>query len=417
VTVASYAAQPPRVDYVEDGVTLVHSIPFKFFDAADLTVKRITADGETETLLVSPTHYSITGGAVAGVCATGSITMVAGGDAGDTLRIDRNTALSQLVVYDPTDEFPARSHQEAIDRLEMEIQEIRRDMLTRRDVFDIIVATLIAGPGIDFDIDNVGGHITINNTLLDPAVFAQTIYNILREGAGIDISLDTILNLITISSAQLTDLPDCVMLSGDQQDYDGAFGGTGSRLTTEDVQDIIGGMILAGTGITAAYDDTLGKVTVGCSITQYTDEQVRDTMAVALVAGTAITLNVDDPGNTITINSTALDATYKGIVPTVRSGAFDFANNMNGRATVYDGSAANATLRLEADVALDDGWTHVVRVKPGHGPLTIHRVTSGVTLYVNGGTTSADATIVAGGEATIIRQDDNEFTITGVGVS
>jgi hypothetical protein len=415
MTVATYAAQPPRDDIVEDGVTTVHSIPFKFFDAAEIVVTRILVDG-TEILLAQPTHYSVTGGAVDGVAALGSITKVNGGIDGATLRIDRNTALSQLVVYDPTDDFPARSHQEAIDRLEMQIQEIRRDLITRADVVAIILATLIPGTGIDFDVDEEGGTITINNTMLDPAVLAQTIYNILNEGAGIDITLDEIRNLITITAAQLDDLPDCVMLSGDQQTYDGAFAGSGgSGLTTEDVQDIVGGMILNGTGITKAYDDTAGTLTIGCSVTPYTDEQARDALGTALQSGTLIALVDDDAGDHITINSTALAPAYAGVVPADHAGAFAFTNAMNGLSTNWTGGAAAITIDPEATTALADGWAHVVR-NNGSAAITIHRG-AGVSLHVNGATASADATIAVGGVATINRWGDDDFTIVGPGVS
>jgi hypothetical protein len=235
-------------------------------------------------------------------------------------------------------------------------------------------------------------------------------------GTGITLDYDAPLHRITISAAQLEDLPDCVMLSGDQQSYDGAFGGGGGGgLTSADVQTIVGGMILADTGITVDYDAVAATVTIGCSIVEYTDEMARDAFGAALNPGTSILITVDDPGDEITIDSTALAAPYAGVVPTGHAGAFDFSDAMNGKSTNWTGGAAAITIRDQADVALSDGWAHVVR-NNGAAPITIHRDTA-VALYVNGGLGSADATIAIGGVATINRWGDDEFTIVGPGVS
>lgn len=433
MTVASYAAAPPRVRYDEDGVTVLHSVPFQFFDAAELTVTRILVDG-TEILLTTPTHYSVAGGNG----EVGSITKISGGVDGAVLQIDRNTALSQLAVYAPGDDFPSDQTEEAFDRLEMEVQEIRRDLLTEDDIFDILVATLIAGDQISFDVDAEGGTITINNDMADPDVLAGLLGGVLLAGFGIELTEGA--GTITIAST-VTSVgeQDALLLASSVGD--GSTGAEDVRtimaatlvglgltiavddiantitidatqgVTLEVIRDAIGSALVAGSGVTVTVDDAGNTITIAVD-----DERIRDAIGTCLVAGSGVSITVDDGANTITIAASGLDATYKGIVPTVQSGAFDFSDAMNGRATTYDGSAANATLRDEADVALADGWTHVVWVSPGDGPLTIHRDTA-VALYVNGAVVSADATIAAGGQATIHRKADDVFTIVGVGLT
>jgi hypothetical protein len=67
MTVPIYVAQPPRADYVEDGVTLLRGVPYKFFDHDELTVKRIAVDGTETLLIILDVDYTVTGGAVDGV--------------------------------------------------------------------------------------------------------------------------------------------------------------------------------------------------------------------------------------------------------------------------------------------------------------------------------------------------------------
>ena len=76
---------------------------------------------------------------------------------------------------------------------------------------------------------------------------------------------------------------------------------------TEATQDVVGSLIVAGTGITATYNDATGELTLEASGSGgggLDAEGVRDVMAATLVAGTGVTITEDDGLNTITIDAT-----------------------------------------------------------------------------------------------------------------
>ena len=69
-----------------------------------------------------------------------------------------------------------------------------------------------------------------------------------------------------------------------------------------------------------------------------------------------------------------------------------------------------------ASTSYDVGSVIVIRNAVGAGALTIARG-AGVSLYTNGGTTSANASIAAGGVATLIHEATDTWIIIGVGVT
>jgi hypothetical protein len=373
MTMPTDVASPPRQSYVENGVTTVHPIPFKFVDAADISVVRILANG-TRIPLVQPADYTVQGGGY----DVGQITKATGGVAAATITIDRNTPRSQLVDLLAGDAFPEESQDHAFDRLTMIVQELARDSITAAMLPDILAATLVQGAGIQ--IVRAGAKFTIVCTV-----------------DGID------------------KLADCLLLSGDQQG--GGSGSTGGVSLAEQVRDIIG-LALEGTGaVSVTANDAGDVITIDVpTSTILTAEDVRDIIGAALIGTGAINVTPNDAGDVITISTTALDASYEGIVPTGHAANFDFADNMNGRGTLWTGGAGIATIRLEADVPLPDGWTHRIR-NTGGGNLQIKRVTAGVNLFKNGATVSADAILAPGGTVTLERWAANDFTITGTKLS
>lgn len=121
MTVSSSAA---RADYVGNGVTDTHAVPFRFLANADLQVLRtVTATGVSTPLILDSLGadgYSVTG---AGQPSGGEITEITPPPTGTTLTILRAVSRTQLTDYIPNDPFPAESHERAIDKLTMIVQE------------------------------------------------------------------------------------------------------------------------------------------------------------------------------------------------------------------------------------------------------------------------------------------------------
>jgi hypothetical protein len=99
------------------GVTTFSITAFTFLDADELLVVRNTAG--VPTTLVKDTDYTVSGGNN----STGSITTPSAIAAGSTLLVTRVTKKTQLTSYTTGDRFPATTHERALDKLTMLVQE------------------------------------------------------------------------------------------------------------------------------------------------------------------------------------------------------------------------------------------------------------------------------------------------------
>jgi len=98
-----------EIEYAGDGVSTVFSVPFVFDTSADLKVVRTDTDGNAVEL---STGYSVSGGGG----STGSVTLSTALASGYTLTISDDPDLTQPVDYVANDDFPAESHEDALDR-------------------------------------------------------------------------------------------------------------------------------------------------------------------------------------------------------------------------------------------------------------------------------------------------------------
>jgi hypothetical protein len=396
----------PRIEYLENGVTTTFNIPFQFLAAADIVVTSIDELG-AETVLHA--GYAIVGGDG----ETGQLIKDAAGVDGSTLRIERYTPRAQQTDYQQNGEFPAESHERALDRSMMIDQEQDARILDPDAIRELIAALLHPGSGISITYDPDAKLITIANTF-GAEFIRDTIAATLDGGPGVTITADDLLDKIHISVPALTELAGCVKLSGDAGGATGGIGGVGGP-SGEAIVDLIASVLVAGTGMQIVYNDAGDQITFN-NLASYTDEQARDAIGAALVAGSRISITVNDAGDQITIASDALAPDYAGIVPIVEAGAFNFDDTMCGRGILYTGGAAAATIRNQAVHALRSGWVVTIRNK-GTGPLTI-ALGGAVLLYVNGaGAPAANATIAQGGWATLQRWGADDLTIAGPGVS
>jgi hypothetical protein len=118
-----------KLQYDCDGVTTTFNYTFKIWDDSDLDVI-ITSAGGVETQLTLTTDYTVTG---AGVDAGGTIVLVdpaTDAPSGSTLTVMRDVPYTQETDYTEGDDFPAEAHEDALDKLLMQILQLKM-MLSR----------------------------------------------------------------------------------------------------------------------------------------------------------------------------------------------------------------------------------------------------------------------------------------------
>lgn len=113
------SSQVSSVSYLGDGVTTLLPVPYYFLEQTHLLVTRVNLDASTSTLILG-SDYSVSG---AGNQAGGSITMFVAPAIGVQIIIDRAVPATQETDYVPNDPFPAESHERALDKLTMLVQQ------------------------------------------------------------------------------------------------------------------------------------------------------------------------------------------------------------------------------------------------------------------------------------------------------
>lgn len=107
-----------RGDYNCNGSTQAFSIPFQFFLNTEVQVIKTdtTVSPAVVTTLALTTDYTVSGGAG----STGTFTTVATFPTGIKLSVLPNLPFTQQAHYVPNDPFPAETHEQALDRLDMQ---------------------------------------------------------------------------------------------------------------------------------------------------------------------------------------------------------------------------------------------------------------------------------------------------------
>lgn len=119
------SSETRRADYLGDGATTDFATGFRFLQDQDLKViVTVTATG-VESEKVLNTDYTVTG---SGLDAGGTVTMNTAPISGEKLTILRNLAITQETDYVENDPFPAESHERALDKLTMIVQQQQDDI-------------------------------------------------------------------------------------------------------------------------------------------------------------------------------------------------------------------------------------------------------------------------------------------------
>lgn len=153
-----------RVQYATNGTTGPWTVPFYFLADEHLAVY-YAADG-VETLLELSTDYGVTG---AGDESGGTVTTATAYASGGTITIIRDVPATQETDYVETDSFPAESHEAALDKLTMLVQQ-QKEALTRAIVVPVSEDAPDPIPPIDTRADMLFAFGALGQpTVYDPA--------------------------------------------------------------------------------------------------------------------------------------------------------------------------------------------------------------------------------------------------------
>jgi hypothetical protein len=109
--------------YNGDNTTTAFSFTFPIHGGNELQVIERSALG-TETVKSLNTHYTITDNGAAG----GTVTFGTAPATGTTIVLLRDTSLTQEVDYVSNDPFPAETHEGALDKLTLQVQEVQEEV-------------------------------------------------------------------------------------------------------------------------------------------------------------------------------------------------------------------------------------------------------------------------------------------------
>ena len=111
-----------QAQYVGNGVSQTFAIPFYFLVDTDIKISKKTAATGAVSVLTLNSDYTLTG---AGNGAGGSATLVVAPASGDQILIERNVVAVQQTAYPSNSVFPSASHEMALDRLTMLVQQLQ----------------------------------------------------------------------------------------------------------------------------------------------------------------------------------------------------------------------------------------------------------------------------------------------------
>lgn len=113
-----------KVSYSGNGATTTFAYTFKVFAATDLKVYIRDASG-TETLQTITTHYTVSN---VGNASGGNVDFVTPPSGTDKVIIQRVLPLTQTFDYVLNDPFPSDSHEDGLDKLTLQIQQVQEEV-------------------------------------------------------------------------------------------------------------------------------------------------------------------------------------------------------------------------------------------------------------------------------------------------
>jgi hypothetical protein len=117
------SSEQSSVSYVGNGATTTFAIPYYFLDKTHIVVSLTSSNGVAIPKVLD-VDYTVTG---AGNQAGGSLTFNVAPPNLSSLVILRVVPVTQLTDYQPNDDFPAESHERALDKLTMITQQLSEE--------------------------------------------------------------------------------------------------------------------------------------------------------------------------------------------------------------------------------------------------------------------------------------------------
>ena len=112
--------------YTGDGTTTAFSFTFEILETTDIKVIVVTTATGVESVRAigtGSTNYAVTG---TGNVNGGTVTFVTAPTASETVFLMRNMSFTQPTDYRTNDPFPAETHENALDRMALQIQQVSR---------------------------------------------------------------------------------------------------------------------------------------------------------------------------------------------------------------------------------------------------------------------------------------------------
>jgi hypothetical protein len=140
----SVTSETASVSYTGNNSTVTaYTVPFKFYAASHLLVKKIVTATGVETILAPTTGFTATG---MGVDAGGSIKTIAAVDNTHTIRIERQIPFTQLTVFGEGQRIPNKVLEKALDWSAMQVQRLWTNI--QGLVSDLTLKAPLASPAL-----------------------------------------------------------------------------------------------------------------------------------------------------------------------------------------------------------------------------------------------------------------------------
>ena len=187
------STQDSKVNYQGNGQTTVFQIPFPFLENNQIYVQKKDAQGNLINYTYG-TDYTVTG---AGEENGGSVTLNVAPEQGSTISIYRDVPLTQEVDYRENEIFPAETHEEALDKLTMEVQQIQEqlDRSVKVDRFSDVDLDIFVNEEIERVYDSTDNIDIVANNINNVNTVGGNIANVNTVAGDIDSVVTTATNV------------------------------------------------------------------------------------------------------------------------------------------------------------------------------------------------------------------------------